>query len=183
MNKNTRLGIKIILTLWICYHILTMIIMANGTSVVGRTIGQYFTPYANVLNLNTTWNFFSPDPTNTMYIEYQIYFENEVGDEIKPTLTEYFPAEKDQMVFDNFRRRYLYPMRFFAVSEQRLSLGFAPWLCRKYPEASRVKARTNIERIPLLDRMKYIDDASSRVLQNVNEVRLNCKAPQDEVSL
>ncbi|MGE3759713.1 MAG: hypothetical protein AB7H97_18245, partial [Pseudobdellovibrionaceae bacterium] len=74
---------KVLISVWLVYHMATIILMPNGTSIVGRKYQHLFLNYANSISLNTTWNFFSPDPAHTIYLEYVVFFENDLGEEIK----------------------------------------------------------------------------------------------------
>ena len=83
--------------------------MGNGASFLGRYMSEYYIPIANTIGLNTTWNFFSPDPANTMYIN--INFTLADGTEIHEIL----PAQNADGEFDFSlqKRRLSYVVQFF----------------------------------------------------------------------
>lgn len=141
---------KLLLIIWFFYHLGVIVIMSNGSSYMGRTLSPLFAPYANSILLNTTWNFFSPDPAHVMYMRYRLYFENDQNEEIKEPETRYFPEEKNELAKTGVSRRYLYAMRYFVLAPQKLESIMAPWLCKKNPEASRILIEYQMEQIPTL---------------------------------
>ena len=184
LNKSFTL--KFLLSLWLCYHLFCIIILPNGSSFLGRYFEAEILPYANAIGINSTWNFYSPDPANTMYFSYIVHFENEQGEELKPSIEEFLPPEKDKIVTDSSRRRLLYAMRYLALDPHRLQAIMAPWICREYEGASRIIISHIIERIPSLD------NVLSRIDENVNELRekqespsfdYNCRKKTDEMDL
>lgn len=150
--QRVMLRYKIILSGFILYFLSLMIVMANGNSYAGRFLQAYYLPVANTIGLNTTWNFFSPDPAHVMYIHYLVIFEDTNGRETRPAIDAYYPPSKDAGEFGVTSRRDSYASRFIAIDRDRFGLYFAPWICRKYPEATRVRAELYIKAIPSLDR-------------------------------
>ena len=68
---------KVSLSVFICFHITTMILVANPSSLLSRMAPHFMISYASTLGLNTTWQFFSPNPMGERYLEYEIHTENE----------------------------------------------------------------------------------------------------------
>lgn len=177
---------KIVLVLVFFYQLGIIIIMANGSSFLGRSVGHFFSPVANAINLNTTWNFFSPDPAHTMYIRYKVYYYNDQGDEVKEPLEKFFPEEKNSFARNQTSRRFLYAMRFFVLDPRKLETIFIPWLCKKEPEASRIQVEYVIEQVPPLD--EAVTHANTSVEDMIDKLKylktsLDCKDLLDEVSL
>jgi hypothetical protein len=175
------LASKVLISLWLVYHLLAVFVLPGGGSFVIRRLQSYLLPYANTVGVNTTWNFFSPDPANTMYFIYHINFENDEGEELKPREEGFFPPEKDKIVTNGSRRRLLYAMRFLMLDSRRLQTLMAPWLCREYPEASRVSIQMILEKIPSLDRALLA--GADREQIDSQKVSYSCHGPQDEISL
>lgn len=177
---------KLILSLLASLYIIIIVIFPNGGSYLGRSVGNFLAPIANTMGLNATWNFFSPDPANTMYFAYNVYFENEDGSEQKESIAGFLPPEKNQIVTDASRRRMLYAMRFLILDERRLNAIMAPWLCKKNPGASRVSIRFVIEKIPSLDDAKIKKSLALDELREQTDSRsgvFDCRQAQDEVGL
>ena len=151
--KKAKLLLKVFLSLWIVYNIFVMLIMPNIGSYLGRTMSRFITPYAGAVGLSAGWDFFSPDPAHTLYIEYTIYYPDSPEGESRDPVEGYFPPEKNQPVHDPVRKRDLYATRYMALSPKRLRILFGPWLCRQYPGSSQVNARIIIETVPSLDKV------------------------------
>lgn len=130
-----------------------MIVMGNGSSFLGRYMGGIYLPVANTIGINTSWNFFSPDPAHVMYFKYVVHFNDEYGNPVKEPLELYYPEDKDQSEFALHLRRHSYMMRFMALDFARIRDFFIPWVCRKYPEATSVDYTLILHNIPPLDKV------------------------------
>lgn len=126
-------------------------ILPNGGSFIGRHMPAFLIEYANIIGANTSWNFFSPNPAQTMYLQYKVRFEDEQGNETKESVEGFLPPEKEKVVIDSSRRRFLYAMRFLLLDPNRLETLFEPWLCREFPGASSISVRSVQENLPTLD--------------------------------
>ena len=174
---------KILISLWILYHLSVILVLANGSSFVGRNWSQFFLPYGNVLGLNSSWNFFSPDPAHTMYLQYKIRYEDGQGNELKEPFEGFLPPEKNQVVVDSSKRRMLYAMRFLLLDPSRLETLMGPWLCRKYPGASEVSISYILEALPSLDVALTNSETSIADLKKEaqsNSLVYRCVSPQGE---
>lgn len=193
--KRATLILKALLSLWIVYNIVVIIVMPNAGSYFGRVTSRFIGPYANAVGLNAGWNFFSPDPAHTMYIRYMVYFNNphasdssteSEAEKEKEPIEGYFPAEKNKMISSMFRSRELYVMRFMIMDKRHLKNLFGAWLCRQYPGASSVDMEHVIETVAMLDQAAAFKNESmadlSNELQFVAE-RFRCDHTEDEVEL
>ena len=150
------------------YFVGMMVILGNGSSFLGRYFENIFNPVANTIGLNTTWNFFSPDPAHIMYIKYFIFFEDEFGQTLKEPIEGTYPEKISQSEdFKLNKKRESYAMRFMAVDRQRLEMFFAPWLCRKHKGASKIQAELIVQRIPSLDQVISIVDKDINAYENL----------------
>lgn len=157
MKLKTKqvLILKFIISLWLLYHLFVILVMPNSTAYLGRRFENILLPYANTLNLNTPWNFFSPDPAHTMYFKYTIYFRDEFYNDIKDPIEGYFPKDKEKGAYSASERRELYAMRYMIIDPRRVDKFLGPWLCKEYPGASGVKLEHIVDTIPPLDRAVY----------------------------
>lgn len=153
MPASDRRGLflKVLLSLFICFHVAVVVIMPNGMSFFGRAFGGVIRPYAAVIGLNTSWNFFSPDPAHTMYLKFTIHFEDEDGNPTREPEELYFPEARDEVERDLSKRRELYAMRYMILDPRRIDAIIGPWLCRRHPGASVVHIEFVISSIPTLD--------------------------------
>jgi hypothetical protein len=140
-----------ILSAFLVYHLTVMIVLANGGSFLARILTPYLIPYANLIQLNTTWNFFAPDPAHTMFIKYKVEFTDADGNDLKEPLVGYIPPEKKHIVVDSSKRRFLYAMRFLILDTNRMQTILGPWLCREHPGATRVSMENRLVTISNLD--------------------------------
>lgn len=151
MFKSTQ---KILCGFVFFYFVGMIVVLGNGSSFMGRYFQHFFNPVANTIGLNTTWNFFSPDPAHTMYLKYFVISEDEYGNSLNETVEGYYPESKDQG--DDFRldkKRASYAMRFLAVDPYRIEAFFTPWICRQYPKATKIQVELFVNRIPTLDQV------------------------------
>ncbi len=155
----------------------------NGSSYLGRSLASYFMPYANSLGLNTTWNFFSPDPAHTMFLKYNIRFEDANGNDLREPLDGFFPPEKEKIVTDSSKRRFLYALRFFLLDTSRMKTILGPWLCRQNPGSSVITMEQILEPIPNLDKARLGDmpDPTENIM--MKEVFRCGQSYQDEVAM
>src|SRR4051812_36520058 len=65
--------LRSLISVLICFHLVVILVLPNSSSFLGRALEPWIVPYANLLGLNVTWNFFAPDPAHTMYINYFVH--------------------------------------------------------------------------------------------------------------
>ena len=178
--------LKILLSVAIIYHVAVTFIMPNSSSYLGRASSNYLLPYANLLGLNTTWNFFSPDPANTIFFEYSVRFEDQLGNELREAIHGVLPEEKESIVTDSSRRRFLYAVRYLMLDPHRLELLFAPWLCRAHVGASRVSIKQVTQQIVNLDMAVIMPSESAHERPEISSQFMTYNCPStgavDEVS-
>jgi hypothetical protein len=159
-SKKIQILLKSLVSLWILYHLFSIIVMPNAGSFVGRVFQSYITPYSNTFGFSSSWNFFSPDPAHTMYMRYMIYFTDENGDAQKEPIEGFFPAEKNQGTFDPRRRRDMYMMHFMLLDPRRIESIFVPYLCKHNPGATNIRVDFVIETIAPLDQVMTMKQES-----------------------
>ncbi|MGZ5278961.1 MAG: hypothetical protein ACXWC9_03415 [Pseudobdellovibrionaceae bacterium] len=151
--------------------------LANGASFLGRSLDSWITPYGNLFGFNVAWNFFAPDPAHTMYIQYYVHFD----DESQEPLEGFIPPEKEKIVVDSSKRRFLYSMRFMIIDEKRLKIILGPYLCRHHSGASTIHIKNILEPIANLDQSQV--SMGEKREATIMEHNYDCHAPQDEVAL
>lgn len=128
-----------------------MVVMGNGSSFLGRYTAGFYTPVANMIGVNTTWNFFSPDPAHIMYFKYIIHFEDEYGNPTQEPIEQFYPTHKGGSEFAHHVRRHNYMMRFVAIDSGRIEKYFIPWICKRNPKATKIQFEFIVNVIPSLD--------------------------------
>ena len=145
-----------------------MIVMGNGHSILGRHLGFLYFPIANTTGINTTWNFFSPNPThklNTTIVlnqdEESILFKtmnlySSLNDEyfIQIPLSE---NEKDYFIPT---RRWSYLMRYIASRPDYVNHYFHPWLCKQLKHNQSYHLSIQFNEIPSLEKAS-LDNSDS----------------------
>lgn len=176
------LWLRVILSFFIVYHLTVIVVLANGSSFLGRTLDPWITAYGNFLGFNMTWNFFAPDPAHTMFIHYNIRFEDSDGKELQEPLDGYIPPEKEKIVIQSSQRRFLYAMRRLILDEKSIKAILGPFLCRDHPGASSVHIEHILEPIANLDQSR-IGEMRQKQETTMFESTFHCNEAQDEVAL
>ena len=185
-SLNLKKSVRFFFSLWIVYHVFVITVMPNGTSYVGRYLQSLVVPYATTLGMHASWNFFSPDPAHTMYFHYRIYYQNEMGEDIKEPEDHYFPEQKNAGIWDLSKKRELYAMRYMVLDPQRIQSFFGPWVCKNHPGSTAIQMEHVIEPIPSLDmavvnKSSSLDEISQKSYEYLNS-EYRCSQLQDEVS-
>ena len=173
---------KVILSLWLVFHVLTMVIMPNANSFASRQFRDVVYPYSNVMGLTVGWSFFSPDPAHVLYLRYVVYFK----DQDRESIEGYFPKEKNKAATDVRGKRDWTVMRFMLLDHKRLGVLMAPWICRQNPGAESVYLEYVMETVPPMDEAQ---SAVSKDIQDLShdlqfiKVDHNCEGEQDDVLL
>jgi hypothetical protein len=128
-------------------HLVAILLLPNTHSYAVRHLPSWLIQYANQIGINTTWNFFSPDPAHIMYYEYQIFFKDEKAEPI----VGFIPPQKEQVVVESSDRRMLYAMRFLLLDQRRIERILIPYLCRKFQDVERISIRHHLHQLPSLD--------------------------------
>ena len=163
-----------------------IMIMGNGGSYLGRYFQNILVPYANQIGMNTTWNFFSPDPASVMYLKYRVYFNDEKGIAIKDPIEEYYPESGRTSEPDIRKRRHSFMARYMILDPKRVQVILAPWICKKYPGATDLFIENIIEMVPPFDAAVQLTQSGLSEENNrfpSMQLNYNCLSKDDEVSL
>lgn len=180
--KKPALWLRIVLSVFIVYHLIVISVLANGSSFLGRRLDPWISFYGNLLGLNVAWNFFAPDPAHTMFIHYTVRFDGKEGEEPRDSVEGYIPPEKEKIVIDTSKRRFLYAMRFLVFDERRMKILLGPFLCRQHPGAHAVHLENILEPIPSLD-VSQLENQREKQQSIFMEYTHYCNEAQDEVAL
>lgn len=149
---------KILWSLIIFYLLVILLVLPNPSSLLVRRWGRFFAPVGNQLGINNAWQFFSPAPAPPMYLTYVLDSGGQVaegvgGSENADPLsrTFYFPEHADQGRISPNYNRLIYAMRFMVLNSQRIEMFFAPWICRRHPEAKSVTVQHVVSPIPMIE--------------------------------
>lgn len=165
---------RLLLVFVFFYFLSMMLVMGNGHSFLGRYLSAIYIPVANSIGLNTTWNFFSPDPANVMYFRYDVIFEDEYGHTTEDTFEDYFPKSKDEgRDFRLDRRRSAYAMRWLALDPERIRQFFIPKICKEHPKARKIQVELIVKPIPPLEKIMALQNENYEDLVKAEQLSQN----------
>lgn len=142
---------KVVLSVFLLYHLTTVAILPNGSSIIARKLNRFLVPYANPLIFNRTWQFFSPGPMPSFFLEYNLVTNaGPAIDEERPGFV--YPPHRKNAAFDDFYLRTLAGMRLIAIQPQVFEDFFIPFLCRLHPDAIQIDLRSVTEEIPPIEK-------------------------------
>lgn len=143
--------IRILLSIFIIYHLIVILVYPNPISIPGRMVTKWTVDYANLFNLNTTWQFFSPDPTGHVFLRYEVLETEDPEEEPKEHL---WPPARGEFKLHDFWFRLVYHSRHMIMSHERMEANLLPWLCRKHPEAKQIVLKGVVEELPTIELMQ-----------------------------
>lgn len=179
--------LKVALSVFILYHLLTILILPNSDSILSRKLSFLVTPYANVVGINTTWRFFSPEPSPTIHFVYDADMAE--GGEVEPennfwrergfVTGQWPPDHVDGMLTENVRR-LVYHSRFTTLSRERVEKFMGSLLCRFYPKAQLVSVRAVVQEIPSIERSLINNEEFSKntAERDIESFEFSCVKPQ-----
>lgn len=182
MALGGRTWIRVVLSLWLCFHVFAILVLPNVGSYFGRRFSSLIPTYGAVIGLNLSWNFFSPDPAHTMYLKFTVFFDPIEGG--RDPLEIYFPETKDSPEWDSSKRRDLYAMRFMVIDPGRVDTVLGPWMCRTHPGATRIQIEHVVNSIPFLDEAAFYREESVTSLGHTYDTinrEYRCSQMGDEV--
>src|SRR5438128_2313306 len=118
---------KVLLSLFLIYHVFVIAIYPNGTSYIRYAYGWIFNSYVNALGLNSAWSFYAPEPETAMYLEAELDQKGKV--EVLTPETFRWPYFKTRF-FDPYYNRRTTSMSFLSANSEYIKTLFIPWICR-----------------------------------------------------
>lgn len=173
-------AIKIILSVFLVIHLIAVLLFPNPYSLLNHFFAPLINPYGNQLGLNTTWQFFSPDPGSLRYLEYDVVIESEENIDVQ---RQTFPPQQDSSLWKaNQARIFYYAVRMVSHSD---SIGnyLIPYLCRKHPEATSIALKAVDKRIPSMAKARSQKAASFQELHqemDIPEQEASCRKESEE---
>lgn len=141
-------ALKAGLSVFILFHLTTVIVLANPGSLLAHALSPLVNGYGSTFGLNTTWQFFSPDPGPKLLFQYE--FVRKDGS-IDPATYVWPPEAGNKSPFSNYQRLIYYPIRTTS-SEERVEKFFIPWLCRQNPSAESVSLSIVAFEVPSMEK-------------------------------
>jgi hypothetical protein len=183
-NDRFRWGIKGFLSLFILYQITVITVLPNNDSILCRALAPLLTPYANALGFNTTWKFFSPEPSPAIYYVYDVDMM-EGGEPVaadtfwrnRGFITGRWPPDHPKNMLKENVRRLVYYSRFVTVTPESTEKFLGNLLCRFYPKAHSVSVRAVLEDIPNVENFNLEPAAFDKVVRerDLAALEFNCR--------
>lgn len=164
---------RYVLLIYAIYHICAIVLMPNPSSLLSREFAGYFTPYTNLFGLNTTWQFYSPEPASYLYYSYEVQVP-----EGEPLAGRWPLAKADvpSMLQENYNR-FMYNSRYVTSTPERVEKFFVPFLCKKVPGAVSVSISGSVEQLPDLEKARLDSEAINSMKQKMREIERDYPCP------
>ena len=130
-----RNWIKVLLSILICFHLLAILVLPNPNSILSREL-PWLTEYGNLLFINTTWRFFSPNPL-IRTVEYRTYRFDEDDNVVSSTEKSFPSADYAWGERETYNRTLNFAMIASSRAEWAQQL-LGPVLCRQNPQADEI---------------------------------------------
>lgn len=152
------LAFRILASIAILIQLIIVWTIPNSSSIPGRTISNWVSPYINQLGINSTYRFYAPDPPPTMFIEYEIVKRVSDLEDIEEKEDESdvrtFPEELLGSILQERFNRRVASARWMSSFPGQMEKYFVQWICRRNPEADAVFVRQVIRDVPSVEKSK-----------------------------
>ncbi len=139
--------IKIILSLFILYHLYAVTLIPNSQTYLGLKSAPWIEPYVNFFEFVTQWGFFAPEPgPPPLFIEYEL-----VDQEGKSIEVGRWPEIPDPYFLRERQNRKVNVVRFMATATGRAEMMMAPYFCKQNPKVSSVRLWRLYYNLPSLE--------------------------------
>lgn len=143
-KKNLAKGLKGLLSLFLCFHLLCILAAPLKDTHFGRALGPWAEPYVNFLEIAASWNFFAPDPgPPPLFVEWEY-----VDAKGEPIGNGRWPEVVNPYSLRERQNRRITLARFMFNSEGSPDRILSPYLCRKEPRAAGVRLWKVVHTIP-----------------------------------
>ncbi|MGE3975391.1 MAG: hypothetical protein AB7F59_12780 [Bdellovibrionales bacterium] len=153
---------KRLISVLLVFHLLVIGIFPVASSYLWTFFSPLMIPYANALGINSSWQFFAPEPETWIYLEYEIEHEEVADDLARSSLHKWPPPRK--IPFDLLYTWHSSMKAFAFTFPQQLPLTLGRWMCRQHPEAFSITFRRVTLQIPtfqnVVDGQKIIEENS-----------------------
>lgn len=170
---------RILLSVFVIFHLFAIFVLPNPENILYRTSAPLITEYGNLLGINTTWRFFSPNPL-IRYMEYTVYNhdaeKNLVGEVHR------FPRHfSEEPFFENFSRKLNNAM-LMMNQVTFLREKFSKIMCGWHPGAETIAVASRGRIVPNIEKSQLFEGGR----ESLGEVRsspvaeFDCRTPAVE---
>lgn len=117
-------ALKIGLSVFIAFHLYCITLFPVSDSPMGMRLTHWVRPYVLAFELTNNWNFFSPNPSPPIYIDYE--FLGEQGEAIRSGR---WPEPQDPYFWRDRQTRRITATDFMLASEIRVEKMMVSYFC------------------------------------------------------
>lgn len=171
--------LKTILSVFIVFHLACIFILPNPESMLYRATAPVVTTYGNLLGMNTTWRFFSPNPM-IRYMEYTVFYRD-ANKRLMSSVYRYPRIYTEEKFFENYSRKLNNSM-YMMMHKDHLRDNFGKILCSWHPEAEVISVAARGRVFPNIEKSQLISGGRSELgeVQTQSVVDIQCKPEAEE---
>ena len=125
--------VKALASLALLFHLFAVFVFPNPESLLSRQTSWLLFPYGNLLGLNTTWRFFSPNPVLKVF-EYEAYGYDSNGD-VNFEKKGQFPESLEQAGSRETFNRIMNFAMYASSRQDGVEKVLKPYFCKRFPKA------------------------------------------------
>ncbi|MEK6554565.1 MAG: hypothetical protein AABZ31_04945 [Bdellovibrionota bacterium] len=149
----TALKQKILLSIFLAFHVSAIFVLPNPDSILYREWQNVFATYGSSIGMNTTWRFFSPNPALST-VEYEVVRSGEEPERHR------YPESVAQVGSREAFNRLMNFAIFMAANREYLEKYLHPYICKLHPEAEQISYYVITNKFPTIENAQL--RASSR---------------------
>jgi hypothetical protein len=144
---------KILLSLFLVFHVIAIFVLPNPDSILYREWQNVIATYGSTIGMNTTWRFFSPNPSLST-VEYEVVKSGHEPEKFR------YPASVEQVGSREAFNRLMNFAIFMAASRETLERFLHPYICKMHPDAEQIAYYIITNKFPTIENAQL--RASSR---------------------
>ena len=171
-NQKIRFIAKLFLSLFVLYHLFMIFISPHIRSLAHKKFMPFFAPYANTFSLNTSWNFYTPNPNYYYYFSYDVMdLKSKAGSFRWP------PKRKESKRIYLNHNRLIHHARFFITAGPRnIRRYFIPYLCHLHPSARKISLKVKLKhrRLRFKKKSAFFSAKNQESMEEWPDIILKC---------
>ncbi|MBL7716866.1 MAG: hypothetical protein JNL01_15475 [Bdellovibrionales bacterium] len=121
-------------TAFAIFHGIVIAVAPNPETPLGGWLKPIMKPYLNAFEFGSFWNFFSPNPGQAMYVEWELLDKN--GGRVGRGM---MPEFESPFLFRERQNRRMTSARYIGMAKERPSSTLGPYLCRQEKQAHAIR--------------------------------------------
>jgi hypothetical protein len=141
--------LKRLISIALVFHLLVIFIFPVSSSLLWSQFAPFMIPYANALGLNSTWQFFAPEPETWVYLEYEIDYSETPSEDVRPKIYKW--PEPRKLLFDPLFTHQSSVKGFAFHFPKDIPLTLGRWFCLQHEDAFSISFRRVSLAIPTFE--------------------------------